>query len=51
MNTNEQMIAEMEEHLCAAQGLMGPEFLLKIEQAALLATDTINNGKKLLLFR
>ncbi|WP_431199593.1 D-sedoheptulose 7-phosphate isomerase [Mucilaginibacter sp. P19] len=50
MNTNEQMIAEIEDHLNSVQTLMAPTFLSKIEQAATLIIETISNGKKLLLF-
>ena len=42
--------AEIREHLEATQTLTEKVFLDKIEQAAAMIIDTINNGKKLLLF-
>ncbi|GAB2972250.1 D-sedoheptulose 7-phosphate isomerase [Mucilaginibacter agri] len=50
MKNHEYMTAEIREHLEATQTLTETVFLDKIEQAAAMIIDTINNGKKLLLF-
>lgn len=50
MKNYEYMTAEIREHLDATQSLIETAFLDKIEQAAAMIIDTINNGKKLLLF-
>lgn len=44
------MIAEIQEHQETASSLTNPEFLNQLEKAAAMVIDTIEDGKKLLLF-